>query len=176
MAQIITPQKAKLGPDNNTTAIYIYIYISLSLSPTLWKGTQNADKREQTQTNASNCKIKELHHPFCAPHFGAAQDEQNCWHRLVALGQKALSKCWGCGRGSACLCACSNLLSHLGAHVCGAFGTGIKCTSLSLSVCTTPAVCSGYLQGCVVGLHSDGLERKSAYLCSLPSVSLVLAA
>ena len=26
MAQIITPQKAKLGPDNNTTA-YIYIYI-----------------------------------------------------------------------------------------------------------------------------------------------------
>ena len=30
MAQIITPQKAKLGPDNNTTAysicIYIYIY------------------------------------------------------------------------------------------------------------------------------------------------------
>ena len=28
MAQIITPQKAKLGPDNNTTAyIYIYIYM-----------------------------------------------------------------------------------------------------------------------------------------------------
>ena len=28
LAQIITPQKAKLGPDNNTTA-YIYIYIML---------------------------------------------------------------------------------------------------------------------------------------------------
>ena len=28
MAQIMTPQKAKLGPDNDTTAcIYIYIYI-----------------------------------------------------------------------------------------------------------------------------------------------------
>ena len=26
LAQIITPQKTKLGPDNNTTATYIYIY------------------------------------------------------------------------------------------------------------------------------------------------------
>ena len=36
MAQIITPQKAKLGPDNNTTVcICIYIYLSLFLSQSL---------------------------------------------------------------------------------------------------------------------------------------------
>ena len=41
--QIMTPQKPKLGPDNDTTAciyiyIYVYIYISLSVSLHSWDG------------------------------------------------------------------------------------------------------------------------------------------
>ena len=50
MAQIITPQKAKLGPDNNTTA-YIYIYTHTGDFPIGKRGFE----KHKDQNGAQKC-------------------------------------------------------------------------------------------------------------------------